>query len=297
MQLQNILVTGAAGMVGSYVPDIFPDIDLTLTDITDNYRHLDIRDPQAVLQTIKELKPQIVLHLAAETDVDLSEKQPDCAYLTNAIGTQNVALACQKTGSLLVYISTAAVFPGDKKEPYTEFDNPFPSNIYADSKLQGEKIVCHLLDRFFICRTGWMMGGGTKDKKFVGIITKMMLEGKNQLQVVDDKFGSPIYAKDLLTCIRTLIETDYYGLYHIANTGMVSRHEIAVTIREILKIDNLQIDKISSAHHPLAAPRSSSEAINNYKLNLLGINKMRTWKEALEEYLLTDLKPSLLNQR
>ena len=297
MAAQRMLVTGAAGMVGSYVSTVFNGFDLTLTDIEEGFERLDVRDPQAVMYTVCELEPQVVLHLAAATDVDLCEQDPDWAYHTNTIGTQNVALACQETGCLLIFISTAGVFWGDKPEPYTEFDSPRPRNIYGDSKWQGEQIVTALLKRFFICRAGWMVGGGERDKKFVRKITQLILDGSHHVKVVDDKFGSPTYAKDLLCGILRLIGTRYYGLYHMVNTGTASRYEVALAVRGILGREDMEIEPVSSAYFPLPAPRARSEGMRNYKLDLLGMNDARCWEEALEEYMLSELLPNLRASR
>ena len=105
MKGRKIFVTGSGGMVGSYVPDEFRDFDPVLTDVTDGVRRLDIRDPKEVMRAVREADPEFVLHLAAATDVDRCEEKPDWAYHTNTLGTQNVALACQATGAILIYIS------------------------------------------------------------------------------------------------------------------------------------------------------------------------------------------------
>ena len=293
MTTRNILVTGAGGMVGSYVPSVFADDALILTDIIDGFEPLDVRDPSAPMRAITAHRPDVVLHLAAATDVDWCEQQPDEAYLTNAIGTQNVALACQATGALLVYISTAGVFWGDKPEPYVEFDAPNPANIYGRSKLAGEEIVRSLLPRCYIVRAGWMVGGAQKDKKFVGKIARLIAEGRRPLQVVNDKWGSPTYAKDLLIGIRQLLATGYFGLYHMVNQGCCSRYDVAMAIREALERTDIEMVPVSSAAFPLPAPRARSEAMRNLKLDLLGLNGMRPWQEALKEYLEEELFPAL----
>lgn len=280
-------------MVGSYVAEVFADSDLVLTDRIEGFAHLDVREPSAVRKGVADARPDIVLHLAAATDVDLCEQDPDWAFHTNAIGTQNVALACQEFDVTLVYISTAGVFSGDKAEPYIEFDVPGPANIYGQSKLAGEQIVSSLLRRYYIVRAGWMIGGGKKDKKFVGKIARLLLEGKNPVRVVSDKLGSPTYGKDLLTGIRSLITTDYFGLYHMVNRGCCSRFDVAVAIRELLGRRDVEITPVSSAHFPLPAPRARSEAMHNLKLELLGLNSMRPWQDALSEYVLSDLAPTL----
>jgi len=165
-------------------------------------------------------------------------------------------------------------------------------NVYGNSKLRGAQILASLLNRFYIVRAGWMIGGSRKDKKFVGKIMRKIVGGEKHLRVVDDKFGNPTYAKDLLQGIRRLLNTDYYGLYHMVNTGMVSRYQIALAIRDILARPDIEIEPVSSAFFPLPAPRARSEAMRNYKLDLLGLNYMRPWQAALREYLETEFLPA-----
>lgn len=288
----RILVTGAAGMVGSYVPSVFSDWDLILTDHTPGFDQLDIRDPRSVLKQISEAKPGFVLHLAAATDVDRCEQYPDEAWHANTIGTQNMALACQATGIPLIYISTAGVFSGGKPDPYIEHDSPAPANVYGHSKLAGEQIIESLLQRYYIVRAGWMVGGGAKDKKFVGKIARLLVDGRKELLAVNDKLGSPTYAKEMLSGIKTLVGTGYYGLYHMVNTGMCSRYDVALVVREALGV-NVKITPVSSAHFPLPAPRARSEAMRNLKLDLLGMNHMRPWQDAVRDYVQSELIPLL----
>jgi dTDP-4-dehydrorhamnose reductase len=285
----RMLVTGAAGAVGSYVPEVFSDWELVLTDVVGDFEQLDVADPAAVLQAVARAEPDIVLHLAAATDVDRCEQDPDWAFRANTIGTQNVALACRETEAVLVFISTAGVFSGDKPEPYTEFDEPGPANIYGESKLAGERIVASLLGRYYIARAGWMVGGGHRDKKFVGKIVQLIEDGTTHLRAVDDKLGSPTYAPDMLEGIKRLLGTGYYGLYHMVNEGACSRYDVAVAIRDLLGRSDVSVEPVSSAHFPLPAPRARSEAMRNYKLELLGLEPLRPWQDALGHYLQHEL--------
>lgn len=290
--MTRVLVTGAAGAVGSYVSEVFEGYELVLTGLSGPHA-LDVRDPEAVLRRVTEKRPDLVLHLAAATDVDRCEQEPDLAYAVNALGTQNVVLACRAAGAELVYVSTAGVFDGAKLDPYTEFDEPGPVNVYGRSKLAGERIVADLLDRHYIVRAGWMVGGGRKDAKFVGKIVELIERGEPRLRVVDDKVGSPTYAPDLLAGIRELVRTGYHGLYHMVNAGPASRYDVALAIRDVLGRAELEIEPVSSAYFPLPAPRARSEAMRNYKLELLGLDRMRPWREALGEYLNGELLPAL----
>ncbi len=287
----NILVTGAAGMLAAEViPELKRqgckvsafDIHQRLPDI----QKLDITDHAEVIKTIASAQPEYVFHLAAETDVDRCEKDPDHAFKVNTMGTENIALACQQLGVKLLYISTAGVFFGDKSEPYTEFDAPNPANIYGVSKWEGEKIVAGLLSEYFIVRAGWMVGGWEIDKKFVYKIVQQIKEGRTELRVVSDKFGSPTFTKDFAKNVVALVKTGRYGLYHMTNKGSGSRHDIALKIVEFMGVKaKVKVLPINSAEFPLPAPRARSEMMRNYHLDLIGLNQMPPWEESLKEYI------------
>jgi len=287
----KVLLTGAAGMLAAeVVPELkrngfevmAVDINQRLPDI----KKLDITDKDAVFDMVGSLKPAYVFHLAAETDVDRSEREPDRAFKVNTIGTENIALACQKYGVRLIYISTAGVFFGDQQDPHTEFDIPRPANVYGHSKLQGEIAVRNLLSEYFIVRAGWMVGGWEIDKKFVYKIVQQLKEGATELKVVSDKFGSSTFTKDFAKNLVALVKTDRYGLYHMTNKGSGSRYDIAVKIVEFMGLkDKVTVCAINSAQFPLPAPRARSEVMRNYKLDLIGLNLMPHWEQSLAEYI------------
>ena len=262
--------------------------DIFVTDLipsNNGIEELDVRNFKQVEEVVDSFRPEIVMHLAAETDVDRCEVDPDHAFKTNTIGTQNVSLVCQKRNIVMVYISTIGVFYGDKIEPYTEFDTPNPINVYGQSKLEGEKIVQNLLNRYYIVRAGWMVGGGPKrDKKFIGKIIKQTKE-TTKIKAVYDKIGSPTYTVDFSRCLADLIETGYYGLYHCTNKGYCSRFDVAKKIVEILGRTDVTVEPVNSAHFPLPAARARSEMSRNYKLELIGMDIARNWEDALTEYI------------
>jgi dTDP-4-dehydrorhamnose reductase len=278
----KILVTGAKGMLGSDLCPIWSEQHQVLaTDIEE----MDVRRPEVVFKTFESFKPDLVLHLAALTDVDGCEKQPDAAYHTNAIGTQVVALACQKFEAELVYISTLSVYDGTASEPYTEFDTPNPRSHYSRSKYHGEVTVQSLLRRYYIVRAGWMFGGGLEDKKFVAKIMELA-RSRSTLQIVDDKFGSPTHTCDLARGILRLVQTGWYGTYHMVNTGGApSRYEIARHILQYAGITTCQLQPVSSAYFPLPAPRPRMEAGRNLHLELMGLELMQPWSSALQDYI------------
>ena len=287
----KIFLTGASGMLAAEViPQLEADghkvIETDLRPRLDRIIPLDITDLDQVKKEISAVRPDYVFHLAAETNVDLCEQKPDLAFRVNTLGTENIALACQEFDVRLLYISTAGVFGGKKKEPYTEFDIPDPANIYGHSKLQGEHIVKNLLSRYFIIRAGWMVGGWEIDKKFVYKIVQQILEGRKELRVVCDKFGSPTFTRDFAGNLMNVINTNRYGLYHMTNRGTCSRYEVAVKIVEFMGLKSkVKIIAISSDEFLLPAPRADSEMMRNYRLDLLGLNHMPHWEESLKRYI------------
>ena len=286
----KVLVTGAAGVLGTELCLVLKasGYEVLATDINceKDVTYLDVRESSEVSTLVVRERPGLVMHLAAETDVDRCETEIDHAYRTNTIGTWNVTLACQRTDTTMVYVSTAGVFDGAKTEPYTEFDDPNPVNVYGRSKLQGEEFVKQLLSRFYIVRASWMIGGGrVKDKKFVAKIMKQLEAGAKELSAVTDKIGSLTYAPDFSKHLTELVGTGWYGTYHLANKGTCTRYDVARHVLDHLHRKDVILNPVTSEAFPLPAARANSEMLRNYMLELRGMNPMRDWREALDDYL------------
>jgi len=282
----RILVTGAMGMTGSVLVPALREHGhhVLATDIDD----LDVRRPSDVHAWMHRTMIDLVAHLAAETSLEVCQNVPDHAWLTNAIGTKNVALECRKTGIPMVYISSAGVFDGTQREPYTEFDTPNPINVYGATKYEGERFVRQFVPNHYIMRCGWMMSGGPgKDHKFVSHVMTQIHDGVDTIHAVSDKFGSPTYAPDFAACFETLIRSGDYGTYHTVNAGSCSRYDVARAILDILGRYDIALRPASSSFFSerFFAPRPTSEAMRNYVLDLQGKNTMRPWRDALEDYL------------
>jgi dTDP-4-dehydrorhamnose reductase len=263
----KVLVTGASGMVGSYVD----------FGIKTDHRSLNITDLGEVLKICEFHKPDVILHLAAETDVDRCERDPEDAYAVNSIGTYNMAVAAKNLGAKMVYVSTAGVFDGEKKEPYTEDDEPNPQNYYGRSKYVGELVVKGMLKDYIIARAGWMFGGGPeKDQKFVAKIIKQL--DQPEIKAVNDKIGSPTYAKDLINGIKKLLLAGKTGTYHLSDTGVCSRYDVATEIVKVLR-PGVKVLSVDSSAFKLDAVRVYSEAMVSRE------NLTRPWQDALDEYL------------
>jgi dTDP-4-dehydrorhamnose reductase len=292
----RVLMTGCGGMLGSAVYPAFVRAghDVVATDLVPRpapglpMSLLDVRDYAAVRGTSLQSKPDIILHLAAETDLERCETDRDHAYLTNAIGTHNVALVASELGVPLVYISTAGVFDGTKgDEPYTEFDRPNPINVYGGSKYEGELIVRHTVARHFIVRAGWMVGGRERDHKFVAKVISQLRDGARVLHAVTDKLGTPTYTEDFAQNLLALVSTPYYGLYHMTCEGAGSRLDVARAIVDYYGRSDVEVIPVSSEFfaETYFAPRPRSEMMRNYALHLRGLNLMRPWPDALRAYL------------
>ncbi|MBD3426569.1 MAG: dTDP-4-dehydrorhamnose reductase [Candidatus Omnitrophica bacterium] len=287
----KILVTGAAGMLGA---EIVKDLikkghDVVQTDINQrlpDINALNVTDPGGVSRFVGESSPDYVFHLAAETNVDLCEQDPEHAYRVNAAGTENIVRACSENGAKLLYISTGSVFNGQKDAPYTETDEPDPLSIYGKSKYEGEKAVKDNLKEYFIIRAGWMVGGWELDKKFVYKLVRQIKEGKKELRVVSDKFGCPTFTKDFAANLMQVIDAGEYGLYHMTNKGSCSRYQMAIKLVEFMgKAGKIRVSPISSSEFPLPAPRPRSAVMQNRKLDMMGLNGMPEWEASLEEYI------------
>ncbi len=287
----KVYIAGCGGMLGDAVYREFSaPCQVRATDIDLNAPWLsfaDVRDLAAVRADIVGFAPDLVINLAALTDLELCEREPDNAWLTNALGAENVGLVADTLGVPYVYISTAGIFGGEK-DTFNDFDAPNPLAVYAKSKAYGENWVLRSVRRHFIFRAGWMMGGGPdKDKKFVNKIFKQLKAGATELFVVDDKLGTPTYTVDFARGIRTLVESDEYGLYNQVCRGSGSRYDVAVAFVEMLGLaGRVKVTRVSSDHFKADyfAPRPASEKLVNMKLDARGRNVMRDWRTCLGEY-------------
>lgn len=283
MQKRKILITGSNGTVGSYITSSFLRDSLFLT----TKKTLDVTDKKSVEKTFNKINPDIVIHLAAKTNVDWCEKNSKKAYLVNVIGTQNIAEECIKHKTILIYVSTAAVFNG-KKTYFTENDKPNPVNIYGKTKLLGEKVIQKLVARHIIIRAGWIVGGGPKEKKFISYILEQIKDGAKVISVINDKFGTLTYAKELIECMKALLDDNAYGVYHFGSTGVCSRYEIAKKVVNLLNT-KVKVKPVSSLvfADSFFAPRPTNEVLQSVKLSF---GNLHSWEESLTNYVMKELR-------
>ncbi|MBO4374968.1 MAG: dTDP-4-dehydrorhamnose reductase [Lachnospiraceae bacterium] len=291
MNTKKIIVTGCNGQLGRAVNKLFSEdggYELINTDINADIK-LDITDVDKVTSFVKEISPYAVINCAAYTAVDRQESDVDLSYRINAIGPRNLAIASKDSGAKFIHISTDYVFPGDAKTPYVEFDAVGPKSVYGRTKLAGEEFVKQMTDSFFIIRTAWLYGDG---HNFVKTMLKLS-ESHDEVSVVDDQLGTPTSAAELAKCIRTLLPTENYGLFHGTCEGDTNWADFAEKIFE-LSGKNTKVRHVTSQEYekmnPSSAKRPAFSILDNYMLRLTTPFTFAVWQEALETYIREDLK-------
>jgi dTDP-4-dehydrorhamnose reductase len=272
----RVVITGYSGQLGRQLVAAFAGHELLKLDLPTD----DITQP-AIIGRIADFQPDLTIHAAAYTDVDGCERVPELAFRVNAWGTQNVALAAQRAGAAMLYVSTNEVFDGTQRDAYREWDRPNPISIYARSKAAGEQIVRDLTaGRFYIVRVAWLFGPGG-----VNFVTKILdaAQKTDALRVAADEFGNPTYAPDVAQAIARLIATGHYGTYHLTNAGFCSRYEFAAAIVRLAGL-SVPITPILSAEWPRPSRPPLHSILANTAAAALGI-VLRPWQEALAEYL------------
>jgi dTDP-4-dehydrorhamnose reductase len=274
----KIMIIGSEGMLGHDLVDVLSVDNEVCTTTIDT---LDITDINKTIKTVKENNPDVLIHAAAFTDVDSSESNPDLAFKVNATGTRNVAVACQKADCAMVYICTDYVFDGTNSSPYREYDQTHPLGVYGKTKHTGELYIRDLLNKFYIIRTSWLYG--YHGPNFVTTMLNLAKKTKN-INVVNDQIGSPTYTVDLANAIALLIKKPTYGIYHVTNSENCSWYDFAAEIFKQSKVD-VNLKPVTTEEFPRPAPRPKYSVLENYNWNMEGYPRMRSYKEALTDYL------------
>lgn len=274
----KILLTGSKGMLGHDLIRILSHKhQIVATDIGD----LDVTNLDQTIASIRNNKPDTVIHAAAYTNVDGCEGNADLAFQVNGLGARNVAIACQETGAAMVYFSSDYVFDGEKGSPYLEYDSTNPKSIYGQSKLWGEKLVKEILPRHYIIRTSWLFG--SNGKNFVHTMLDLAKK-KPELRVVDDQVGSPTYTLDLASAVAQMIVNPGFGTFHLTNQDTCSWYDFA---REIFSLAGMTVNirPIDSQELNRPAYRPKYSVLENYIWRLEGYAPLRSYKEALADFM------------
>ncbi|MEK6925710.1 MAG: N-acetylneuraminate synthase family protein [Nanoarchaeota archaeon] len=284
----KILITGARGLLGSNLALMYSENNAVYAtgknkptfDFCENYE-IDITSDEDV-RKIEELKPDVVVHCAALTNVDYCEENIWEAVKLNAEGTEKISEACRKIGSYLVHISTDQVFDGLIGD-YSEESPSNPINVYGKTKLDAEKIIQKTNRNFCILRTniyGWNM----QDKSSLAEWILAKLEKKEEVSGFKDIFFNPINTTNLGRCILELIDKGYQGVLHLAGSEKISKYEFARKVAKIFGYDETLIRPISSDEVNFKARRPKKMTLNIEKAKNLLENKLKNVVEGLEEF-------------
>lgn len=274
-----VIVTGVGGQLGYEVVRELDRRAILYKGLS--RKDLDITDKTAVINVFDELRPDTVIHCAAYNYVDMAEEEENNCNLVNITGTENIASACKKYGSKMMFFSTDYVFDGNKKSEYETNDIQNPLSVYGKSKAEAEKIILQTLDKYFVLRISWLFG--INGNNFVKSILNISKE-KNIIDVVKDQIGSPTYARDLARLICDMIATEKYGVYQATNEGFCSRSEFAEKILALSGKKNT-VNPVSASDYPSAAKRPINSRLSKKSLDNAGFNRLPRWEDAIDRYL------------
>lgn len=305
----KVLVTGVAGQlghdvmnelakrgyegIGSDIKDTYSGIPDGTAVVTMPYVPMDITDKAYVEKVLKEVNPDVVVHCAAWTAVDLAEDEDkkQTVRKVNAEGTRNIALVCKDLDCKMVYISTDYVFDGQGTNPWEPDCKDYkPLNVYGETKLEGELAVSENLEKYFIVRIAWVFGKNGKN-----FIKTMLNLGKTheQIRVVSDQIGTPTYTLDLAVLLVDMIETEKYGYYHATNEGgYISWYDFTKEIfRQAIEAGHKEYEKVTvtpvttEEYGVSKAKRPFNSRLDKSKLTANGFNLLPTWQDAVKRYL------------
>ena len=307
----KVLVTGVAGQLGHDVMNelaergiegIGSDIAPEYSGIADGtavtsmpYIQMDITDEKAVSAKIKEVHPDVVVHCAAWTAVDLAEDEDKVAKVRaiNADGTRYIANVCKDLDCKMVYISTDYVFDGQGETPWDPDCKDYkPLNVYGETKLEGELAVSETLEKYFIVRIAWVFG--KNGKNFIKTMLNVV-KTHDKLTVVNDQIGTPTYTFDLARLLVDMIGTEKYGYYHATNEGgYISWYDFTKEIfRQAVELgheeyseDRVSVAPVTTAEYGVSkAARPFNSRLDKSKLVKNGFTPLPTWQDALNRYL------------
>lgn len=298
----KVFVTGVGGQLGHDVMNelhkrgyegIGSDIHSVYNGVADGsavttmaYEAMDITDAAMVRQVLNRVRPDVVIHCAAWTAVDLAEDEDkrEKVRAINADGTRNIAEVCKALNCKMVYISTDYVFDGQGTEPWqADCKDYHPMNVYGQTKLEGELAVAEILEKYFIVRIAWVFGLNGNN-----FIKTMLKVGKKfeTLRVVNDQIGTPTYTLDLSRLLVDMIETEKYGYFHATNEGgYISWYDFACEIFRQAGYTTKVIPVTTEEYGLSKAARPFNSRLDKSKLAENGFEPLPAWQDALKRYL------------
>jgi dTDP-4-dehydrorhamnose reductase len=279
----KVLLIGANGQLGSDLLRVFQNSGDVVVPVT--HAQLDVCSAERVADIMAGVKPEVVLNTAAFHKVEECEKNPALAFQVNGIAAMNLALACTRSGAVLVHFSTDYVFDGGKNAAYEETDLPSPLNAYGVSKVSGEQLIAYNAERYFIIRTCGLYGIAGSSGKGGNFVENMLKRAiaKEAIRVVADQVLTPTYTVDLAEVTRKLILTGNFGLYHVSSEGKCSWHEFTRKIFECAEME-AQLTGVKTGDFPSPVKRPSYSVLSKSKLRSVGLS-IPSWQDALPRYL------------
>lgn len=276
----KILITGINGQLGY---DLARALKKDNHEIIGTTREImDITDFKKVEDVISEINPEMIIHCAAYTAVDKAETEVYMCENINVFATENLARICRDKDIKFIYFSTDYVFNGQGDNffnPEDKIENQL--NVYGRTKYEGELAVQKYLDKFFIVRISWVFG--INGNNFVKTMIRLGKE-KKSINVVDDQIGSPTYTYDLAQLIRSMVQSEKYGIYHATNESVCSWYEFALEIFKNLDI-KISVNPVTSEEYVSQAKRPKNSRLSKEKLVQNGFKKLPPWQDALQRYL------------
>lgn len=266
----NILLFGKTGQVGWELQRALAPLgNLTAIDAHSHEYCGDLSNPEGIVETVRRIKPDIIVNAAAHTAVDKAESEPDFALLLNATSVEVIAREAAKIGAWVVHYSTDYVFPGNGEKPWLETDATAPLNVYGETKLAGEKALQQNCAKHLIFRTSWVYAG--KGNNFAKTMLRFAKE-RTEMSVINDQFGAPTGAELLADCtahaIRVALnQPEVAGLYHLVAGGVTTWFDYAALVFDEARKAGIElaIDKLNAV--PTSAYPTPARRPNNSRLN------------------------------
>jgi len=285
-KILKIALIGSNGQIGTDILKYFTEKNEDVIGLTQD--DIDVCYPEKCESVLFQIKPDIIINTAAFHVVDQCEDEAASAFAVNAGGVKNLCEVCKKLDIALVHFSTDFVFGSDENRtiPYREDDCPGPVSMYGISKLAGELVIKYMLKKYFLLRVCGLYGyAGSlgKGSNFVELMLKLAKQD-SVIKVVNDQITTPTSTKDVTRKLYELIKTEKYGTYHMTNAGQCSWYEFAL---EVFRLSGLspKVIPISSTEFGAKAKRPFYSVLDNSNLRSIGLKDMRSWKEALKDYI------------
>ena len=282
----NILVTGANGQLGNEMRVLSAENQQHTYFFTD-VQELDICDEQAIRAFVTDNRVDVIVNCAAYTAVDKAEDNPELCDKLNHIAPGYLAAAAEACGAAMIQVSTDYVFDGTGHIPYSEEVTPCPNSVYGSTKLAGEQAVMEKCSRAMVIRTAWLYSA--YGHNFVKTIARLANE-RDEINVVNDQWGTPTYAGDLAEAIIKIMENEdlpeWEGIYHFTNEGVCTWYDFAKEIVAITGAD-CKVNPVTTDEYPVKAKRPAYSVLDKTKIKNTFELEIRDWRDALKSCMAT----------